>query len=100
MRRRARLLQLMSAGLQDSGLEADLLEPILSEAEDGSAPAQFIVGSGLEKIGLPEEAVSWYRLSAEQGYLPAQQRLGECASLPIDHPMLAPLAGAKPRFVQ
>ncbi len=73
--RRLRLLAAITAGLQDSGLEADLVEPILDEAEEGNAPAQFIVASALEKAEDFEQALEWYRRSAQQGYLPARERL-------------------------
>lgn len=73
--RRARLLQKLALGLRDSGLDADLLEPILDEAEDGSASAQYIVASGLEQASLLNEALKWYRAAAEKGYLPAKERL-------------------------
>lgn len=75
MRQRIRLLNMIQAGLQDSGLEPDLVDPILCEAEDGSAPAQFIVASAVERAGCFEDALEWYRLSARQGYRPAQERL-------------------------
>jgi TPR repeat protein len=78
MRKRIRLLEMMQSGMKDSGLEPDLVDPILSEAEDGSAPAQFIVASALERSGGFEEALEWYRLSARQGYRPAQERLRRC----------------------
>lgn len=78
MRQRIRLLEMMQAGLQGSGLEPDLVDPILCEAEDGSAPAQFIVASALEKSGGFDAALEWYRLSARQGYRPAQERLRRC----------------------
>lgn len=72
---RTRLLEMIAAGLQEFGLEADLVDPILTEAEDGSAPAQFIVASALEKSCGSAEATQWYQLSARQGYRPALERL-------------------------
>lgn len=72
---RIRLLENITAGMKDSGLEQDLIEPILSEAEDGSAAAQFIVASALERACALPEAMNWYRLSARQGYRPASERL-------------------------
>ncbi len=73
--RRARLLASISAGLKDSGLEVDMAEPILDEAESGNASAQFIVASALEKASALSEAMAWYRRAADQGYQPAQERL-------------------------
>lgn len=73
--RRARLLEMLSSGLKDSGLGPDLIEPIVDEAEDGSPSAQFIVGSAMEKASATQEAIRWYRAAAEQGYQPAKERL-------------------------
>jgi TPR repeat protein len=73
--RRARLLEKLSQGLKETGLEPDLIEPILDEAEDGSASAQFIVAAALERASVFSEAMHWYRASARQGFQPAKERL-------------------------
>jgi TPR repeat protein len=54
---------------------ADEIDPILAEAEADNTPAQFIVAGALEAGGEHEEAMKWYRRAAEQGYLPALERL-------------------------
>lgn len=72
---RTRLLEIITSGLQEFGLESDLVNPILTEAEDGSAPAQFIVGSAVERSCGATEAIPWYQLAARQGYQPALERL-------------------------
>lgn len=56
-------------------LEADLIDPILASAEEDNPAAEFIVASALESADRPEEAIAWYRRSAEQGYRPARERL-------------------------
>ena len=58
-----------------SRFDSDLVGPILSCAEDDNPAAEFIVASALEAAGEPEQAIKWYRRSAEQGYLPALERL-------------------------
>jgi len=73
--RRDRLLTRIIAGMRDSGLAPDLVEPILEEAEEGNAPAQFIVASALERAAELGEAKDWYQRAARQGYHPAQERL-------------------------
>ncbi len=55
--------------------EPDLIGPILAEAEQGNAAAEFIIADALEAAGEREEAMEWYRRSAEQGYHPALERL-------------------------
>lgn len=73
--RRSLIVEKLIFGLKESGLGPDLIEPILDEAEDGVASAQYIVASGLEKASMMSEAVEWYRAAADQGYLPAKERL-------------------------
>ncbi len=58
-----------------SVFRADEIDPILAEAEKGNSAAEFIVASALESGGELEEAMKWYRRSAELGYLPALERL-------------------------
>jgi len=57
----------------DSRDEADA---IYAQAQNGNPVAQFIVGMALQSSGRPE-ANAWLRLSAEQGFGPAQHHLGE-----------------------
>jgi TPR repeat protein len=78
--RRARLLEKVSEGLKESELEPGLIEPILDEAEDGSASAQFIVAAALERASALSEAMHWYRASARQGFQPAKERLRQIHS--------------------
>ncbi len=78
--RRANLLQQLTVGLKESGLAPDVIEPILDEAENGIAAAQFIVASGLEKASVLNEALDWYRSAAEKGYPPAKERLDRLRS--------------------
>ena len=56
-----------------------ILKPL---AEQGYAPAQFIIGECYYYgNGVTEDesvAVSWYRKAAEQGYASAQKSLGDC----------------------
>ncbi len=58
-----------------SSFSADEIDPILAEAEADNPAAEFIVASALESGGEREEAMKWYRRSAEQGHLPALERL-------------------------
>lgn len=58
-----------------SSFSADAIDPILAEAEADNPAAEFIVASALESGGEHEEAMKWYRRSAEQGYLPSLERL-------------------------
>jgi hypothetical protein len=51
-------------------------EAIYEQARNGNPVAQFIVGIALQTSGRPG-ANAWLRLSAEQGFGPAQQHLGE-----------------------
>ena len=53
----------------------DEIDPILAEAEADNPAAEFIIAAALESAGEREEAMRWYRRSAEQGYLPALERL-------------------------
>lgn len=62
--------------------EPDVIDPILDEAEDDNAAAQYIVASVLESAGENFEAARWYRRSADQGYRPALERLGAAAVAP------------------
>lgn len=58
------------------------LEQIWQQAEQGSAPAQFLAGmccrNGLGRPKIYEEAYEMFRLSAEQGYAKALVFLGLC----------------------
>ncbi len=47
-------------------------------ALQGEAQAQFVVGCFFEGCEDYAEAVKWYRRAAEQGYVDAQNNLGEC----------------------
>lgn len=58
-----------------SSFSVDEIDPILAEAEADNPAAEFIVATALESGGEREEAMKWYRRSAEQGYLPALERL-------------------------
>jgi TPR repeat protein len=58
-----------------SAFNAEEIDPILAEAEADNPAAEFIVAGALESGGEQEEAMKWYRRSAEQGYLPALERL-------------------------
>lgn len=58
-----------------SSFSVDEIDPILAEAEADNPAAEFIVAAALESGGEHEEALKWYRRSAEQGYLPALVRL-------------------------
>lgn len=49
---------------------------IYTEAKDGSAVAQFIVGMALLRIAR-KDATAWLRLSADQNFTPAQHSLGK-----------------------
>ena len=55
--------------------EGEEIDPILAEAEADNPAAEFIVAGALEAGGKHEEAMKWYRRAAEQGYLPALERL-------------------------
>jgi TPR repeat protein len=72
---RTHLLKMIADGLQEFGLEPDLVDPILTEAEEDNAPAQFIVASALERSCGMDNAVDWYQRAAHQGYRPALERL-------------------------
>ena len=56
-------------------LEPDTIDPIINQAEDDNAPAQYIVASALETAGEVPEATRWYCRAAVQGYRPALERL-------------------------
>lgn len=58
-----------------SSYDSTEIEAILAEAENDNPAAEFIVASALESRGERDEAMKWYRRSAEQGYLPALERL-------------------------
>ena len=58
-----------------SCFQADEIDPILAEADADNPAAEFIVATALESGDEREEALKWYRRSAEQGYLPALERL-------------------------
>jgi hypothetical protein len=58
-----------------SRFDSDLVGPILACAEDDNPTAEFIVADALEAADERQEAMKWYRRSAEQGYLPALERL-------------------------
>ncbi len=51
------------------------IDLILAEAENDNPAAEFIVAAALEAASEREESMKWYRRSAEQGYLPALERL-------------------------
>ena len=48
------------------------------DADLENAHIQFIVGRCLERLSSYEEAVKWFRKSAEQGFAEAQNSLGRC----------------------
>ena len=50
---------------------------IMQEASLGNAPAQYIVGNALESLDPPRYAAAehWFRLAAEQSYMPAAEKL-------------------------
>lgn len=81
MRKDTHLLQAVREGMKTSGLGADLIEPIVEEAEDGNPAAEFIVASALE-TSAPSEALEWYRKAAEQGYRPARAVLNRLQQQP------------------
>lgn len=80
MRKNTHLLEAVSEGMKASGLGADIIEPIVEEAEDGNPAAEFIVASALE-TSAPAEALEWYRKAAEQGYRPARAVLDRLQQL-------------------
>ncbi|MGV0035109.1 MAG: tetratricopeptide repeat protein [Candidatus Azotimanducaceae bacterium WSBS_2022_MAG_OTU7] len=60
--------------------ETSELDGLRSQADQGDATAQFILGviydSGIRVSEDDKEAVKWYRLAADQGYATAQNNLG------------------------
>ena len=56
-------------------LEADLIDPIIREAENDNPAAEFIVAGALEAACMFEEAIAWYGRAADQEYHPAIERL-------------------------
>lgn len=53
---------------------------IFTEAKEGNAVAQFIVGMALARSGR-KDAKAWLRLSAEQDFGPAQHHLGKISGV-------------------
>jgi uncharacterized protein len=67
--------------IADTGaVEKQVFETLLQQAKNGDGAAQFIVGmmcaEGVGTERSDEEAVRWYRLSANQSYADAQYNLG------------------------
>jgi TPR repeat protein len=53
----------------------DEIDSILAEAEADNPAAEFVIASALESGGKHQEAMKWFRRSADQGYHPALERL-------------------------
>ena len=68
-------MKAIARGQLASSFRPEEIDPILAEAEANNAAAQFIVASALESGGEHEEAMKWFRRSADQGYRPALERL-------------------------
>ena len=76
------LAALRALATENDVLEGQDWQVVAQEALSGSAPAQYIVASGLEQLGDVIQARKWYQLSAAQGYLPAVSRLSGQSSMP------------------
>ena len=48
---------------------------VVQEAIDSNPAAQYIVGSALEQAGCFSDAQLWFKLSADQSYTPATQKI-------------------------
>jgi len=61
-------------------MQNDDLSSLRQQADAGNAQAQFALGNRYYRgLGIPQnhdQAVMWYRKSAEQGFAPAQNQLG------------------------
>jgi TPR repeat protein len=57
---------------------------IQASADQGHAPAQFIMGKIYDAQGIGGSAIAYYRMAAEQGHQPARRQLEQnsTASLP------------------
>lgn len=69
------LAALQSLAGEDSALAEKDWQAIAAEALRGSAPAQYIVATGFEKLGDITQALAWYEKSAIQRYSPARAKL-------------------------
>jgi len=62
-------------------LESQDWDAIFALAQDGCAPAQYIVAGSFEKRGDIAEAQEWYQRCALQNYTPAASRLAQLRSI-------------------
>lgn len=76
-----RILALTTVFCVGAIVQAQSVESVPADAENGDAKAQNNYGELLNSENNPAEAVKWFRKAAEQNYSPAQYNLARCYEL-------------------